>query len=161
MEKKNTGLKVFISILSILVVALFGYIVYDKVLNKNTDVENNENNGENNLNRYTAFRQCGAVIYYKPVTNSSCIKGEDGCLGWYVISKDTEQDAPLDLILYKNLGNTVALNENENISEGPITALNYLKSLTQNWQVRVRMSSIDDVASILDVKKMMMEILEY
>lgn len=58
MEKKNTGVRVAIVILSLLVVGLTSYIVYDKVLNKNNDkcVDNNnldnvtENNQENNSN---------------------------------------------------------------------------------------------------------------
>lgn len=43
MEKKNTGLIVLIIILSLLVVGLGGFIVYDKVLSNN-EVENNNNN---------------------------------------------------------------------------------------------------------------------
>lgn len=48
MEKKNTGLIVLVVILSLLVVGLGGYIVYDKVLDKedsniNNDVKDNDN----------------------------------------------------------------------------------------------------------------------
>lgn len=53
MDNKNTGLKVLVVVLSILVLALSGYIVYDKVLNKNElPLENNigtENNNEENV----------------------------------------------------------------------------------------------------------------
>ena len=43
MENKNTGMKVAIIILSILVVGLTSYIVYDKVLNHdNTHIEENK-----------------------------------------------------------------------------------------------------------------------
>jgi len=40
MEKKNTGMKVVIVILCLLVVGLTGYIVYDKVLNKDNSHKN-------------------------------------------------------------------------------------------------------------------------
>lgn len=48
MEKKNTGLVILTIILSVLVVALSGYIVYDKMLNNN-DLDNNisDENGNN------------------------------------------------------------------------------------------------------------------
>ena len=52
MKNKNIGLKVSVIILSILVVALGGYVVYDKVLSDNnkqednTDIENNNNQEE-------------------------------------------------------------------------------------------------------------------
>ena len=57
MEKKNTGLIVLVVILSLLVVGLGGYIVYDKVLSKedsniNNDVKDN-NNIQNNTDNTT------------------------------------------------------------------------------------------------------------
>ena len=59
MEKKNTGLIVLVVILSLLVVGLGGYIVYDKVLSKedsniNNDVKDNDNiqnNTDNNVSK--------------------------------------------------------------------------------------------------------------
>ena len=59
MEKKNTGLIVLVVILSLLVVGLGGYIVYDKVLDKedsniNNDVKDNnniQNNTDNNVSK--------------------------------------------------------------------------------------------------------------
>lgn len=59
MEKKNTGLIVLVVILSLLVVGLGGYIVYDKVLSKedsninngvkdNDNIQNNTDNTTNN-----------------------------------------------------------------------------------------------------------------
>lgn len=45
MKKKNTGLVILIIVLSILVVSLSGYIIYDKVLNKN-ELPMDDNNKE-------------------------------------------------------------------------------------------------------------------
>ena len=65
MEKKNTGLVVLVIILSLLVVGLGGYIVYDKVLsdkdadnncNDSVDVENNNNIVKNKMD-YEGFIQ--------------------------------------------------------------------------------------------------------
>lgn len=42
MEKKHTGLKVLVVILTVLVLALGGFIVYDKVLSKNGNTANNQ-----------------------------------------------------------------------------------------------------------------------
>lgn len=47
MEKKNTGLIVFIVILLLLVLGLGGFIVYDKVLSDKT-TDNKNNNGTSN-----------------------------------------------------------------------------------------------------------------
>ena len=49
MEKKNTGLIVFIVILLLLVLGLGGFIVYDKVLSDKT-TDNKNNNGTSNTN---------------------------------------------------------------------------------------------------------------
>jgi len=60
MKKKNTGLIVLVIVLSLLVVGLGGFIIYDKVLNKNNEVieknnnsaeEKNENNIDENLDK--------------------------------------------------------------------------------------------------------------
>lgn len=50
MEKKNIGMKVAIIILSLLVVGLTGYVVYDKVLSDNDTNITDENNNTNNDN---------------------------------------------------------------------------------------------------------------
>ena len=48
MEKKNTGLIVLVIILSVLVVALSGFFVYDKLLNnKDSNLNNIRNSIEN------------------------------------------------------------------------------------------------------------------
>lgn len=120
-------------------------------VNNTIDEENNNSNNQNE--QWTVYQQCDSIIYYNPVTNKACNKEENECLGWYVISKDEANDSQLELILNKNLGDTVALNENNNPDEGPITALNYLNSQTNNWKVDVRMLTISDVANILNVKK--------
>lgn len=53
MEKKNTGLIVLVVILSLLVVGLGGYIVYDKVLNKEDSNINNNVKDNNNIQNNT------------------------------------------------------------------------------------------------------------
>ena len=63
MEKKNTGLVVLVIILSLLVLGLGGYIVYDKLLSENNEEipkdENNnkivEDNVENEMQQNTSF----------------------------------------------------------------------------------------------------------
>ena len=75
MEKKNTGLIVLVIILSLLVVGLGGFIVYDKVLSNN-EVENNDNTDLNddinsdvenndNINNYTEQEN---YLQYNPKT---------------------------------------------------------------------------------------------
>ena len=121
-----------------------------------TDNNINDNTSDNNQDepKWTAYQQCSGLIYYNPVTNKGCNKEDNGCLGWYVISKeDKETDSQLELILNKNLGNTVAFNENNKPEEGPVTALNYLKQQTIDWKIEVRMPTISDVANILNIEK--------
>lgn len=48
MENKNTGLKVLVIVLSVLVVVLSGCIVYDKVLSNESDLSNGNNDINNN-----------------------------------------------------------------------------------------------------------------
>lgn len=49
MKKKNTGLIISVIILSILVVGLSSFIIYDKVLSKKNEVNNQENNNKPKL----------------------------------------------------------------------------------------------------------------
>ena len=51
MEKKNTGLIVLVVVLSLLVVGLGGYIVYDKMLDKNINDAEISSLKTNNKNR--------------------------------------------------------------------------------------------------------------
>lgn len=51
MEKKNTGLIVLIVVLSIAVLGLGGFIIYDKVLNNDSKNNSNEINKEDNENK--------------------------------------------------------------------------------------------------------------
>ena len=173
-EKNNKGVIALLVVIIVILLALVVLLATGTINFKNDSSNNNgqgadngqtttdsnidNNNSNENTNNienkeWTVYQQCGGVIYYNPVTNKSCNKGEDGCLGWYVISKDKSSDSQLEMILNKNLGDTVALNENNNPDEGPITALNYLKSQTSNWKVSARMLTISDVASILNVEK--------
>ena len=148
-EEKNRILIVLLIVLTLIVIVLGAYIIYDKLSLKNEQSKNETEIIEENF----VYRQCYESIYYNPVTNAECNKDEEGCMKWYVISRDSSDKSELEVILNENLGDTVALNETNNPEEGPITALNYLNSLTSDWQVPVRMPSIEDVASVLDVEK--------
>lgn len=148
-EEKNKWLIIILIVLTLLVLILGGYIIYD---NSSTKKESQKNETEI-IEENFVYRQCYQSIYYNPVTDTKCDKNDEGCMKWYVISRDSSDNTELEVILNKNLGDTVAFNENDNPEEGPITALNYLKELTSDWQVPVRMPSIDDIASVLGVEK--------
>mgnify|MGYP000921444300 FL=1 len=51
MEKKNTGLIVLVVVLSLLVVGLGGYIVYDKMLDKNINDSDNKGKNDNIIDK--------------------------------------------------------------------------------------------------------------
>ena len=72
---------------------------------------------------------------------------------WYKIPSDLNDDSTIELILNKNIGETVAYNESGNFKEGPITINEYLKELTDTWKVSVRLPEIDDIAIILGTEK--------
>lgn len=148
-EGKNKLLIIAVIILFLLVLVLGGYIIYDILTSKK---ESQKNEGEI-IEENFVYRQCYESIYYNPVIDAECNKDEEGCMKWYVISRDSADNTELEVILNENLGDTVALNENGDAKEGPVTALNYLNQLTSNWKVPVRMPSIDDIASVLDVEK--------
>lgn len=69
MKKKNTGLKVLVIVLSVLVVTLSGYIVYDKTLsdknNNGNELNNNIDNDENNGDQYSFSDFSGKVFNSK------------------------------------------------------------------------------------------------
>ena len=51
MEKKNTGLIVLVIVLCLLVVGLGGYIVYDKMLDKNINDSDNKGKNDNIIDK--------------------------------------------------------------------------------------------------------------
>ena len=51
MEKKNTGLIVLVVVLSLLVVGLGGYIVYDKMLDKSVNDTDNKGKNDNIIDK--------------------------------------------------------------------------------------------------------------
>lgn len=69
MEKKNIGLKVLVIILSLLVVGLGGFIVYDKVdntqLSDNNNIENNHSNSQDNNSNESINKDSVQVDYSK------------------------------------------------------------------------------------------------
>lgn len=64
MEKKNTGMKITIVILCLLVVGLTGYIVYDKVLSKD-NIESNQDSNVMDMDTYSFSDFNGAVFQGK------------------------------------------------------------------------------------------------
>ena len=99
MENKNTGLKVLIIILTLLVVALSGYIIYDKSLSDDNNVNNDVNN--NSMEEINYENMKGA---YK-TTQSVTIDGQN-------------QDIPFILYLWEN--GTFKYEEIYNVSSGYI-----------------------------------------
>lgn len=111
MEKKNTGLIVLIIILSILVLALSGYIVYDKVLNKNElPLENNigaENNNEENVSNDITEQEIKNIfrfVYdYMEIPQSYCGESTTGIVnhtneGMHIYDMSTEYSTYNELI---------------------------------------------------------------
>ena len=63
MENKNTGLKIMVIILCILVVGLGGYIVYDKVLSNDKENVQDMNGNENDTNKNNNENNNGNDVY--------------------------------------------------------------------------------------------------
>ena len=59
MEKKNTGLIILVVVLSLLVLGLGGFIVYDKMMNKKEDIktEEKENNIDNDIDEKVKLKE--------------------------------------------------------------------------------------------------------
>ena len=87
MEKKNTGLIVLVIILSILVLALFGYIVYDKVFNKNELPVDNKDD-EKTLELLTGKWSDCSKATNKWYCNEIVVSGEDNYFS--LITYETE-----------------------------------------------------------------------
>ncbi len=121
MENKNTGLKVFVIVLSVLVVALSGYIVYDKVLN-NKDVDNNYNDLRDNSNNESSITKDEIIelfefvynYYEKPVLycgeSKSVIDINDEMHGYYESSEFNTYDEMINK-LKKYMSNEVIKNK--------------------------------------------------
>ena len=100
MERKNNGLMVLVIILSILVVGLGGYIIYDKVINvgeNNDKVVDNDNIKENNNDNVEndAERSAALKSYYSKYS------------GKYVYGKQTCTDAEIEEIFNNDSDGTV------------------------------------------------------
>ena len=97
MEKKNTGLMVLVIILSLLVLGLSGYIVYDKVLSKE-DVSNDVQNVNDESNDIVKEEDINLIDYKfgdeVVISNLSSVKdyyypGDiQDFSKWYVLSSD-------------------------------------------------------------------------
>lgn len=63
-RKKNTGLVVMVIILSLIIVGLGGFIIYDKVISKNTKIDKKvENKKEVNNNVILKLDETKDIVY--------------------------------------------------------------------------------------------------
>lgn len=163
-EKKGKLNIVIIIILLVLVIGMASYIIYDKIFSKNDKANNITNTIKNNVNdnnenavdnsKTQVYTAGTGLIYYNPVADTKCEKNSTDCYAWYVLTpNDTENATNIELILNKNLGDTVACNENNGGMTTPCTtAQNYLETQTSNWSIKPRMISINDIASLLNIE---------
>lgn len=100
MEQKNTGLIICIVILSLLVVGLGGFIIYDKVLN-NKNIEKNQNNNEvvNNQNQENSSNNSYELFSKK--LKSQFSKYDDNNLNYMHVNSDIVEDG-YEVYLTKN-----------------------------------------------------------
>ena len=158
--KKNRILTILLVIFIITTVAEGGFILYKEVLSNDNEIEinENENNDDNikdddNIKNESIDDICNETIFYNPIEDKTCNIGDSQCMTWYKIPSDSNDDSNIELILNKNIGETVAYNESGNFKEGPSTINGYLKKLTSTWKVSVRLPEIDDIAIILGTEK--------
>lgn len=62
MEKKNTGLIVLVVVLSLLVVGLGGYIIYDKMLDKSINDTNSKDDNDNIIDKNVATKLNETIV---------------------------------------------------------------------------------------------------
>ena len=110
MEKKNTGLIVFIVILSLLVLGLGGIVIYDRVSNNKNDniTEKDDNNQNNNNNNSTN----DDTVYKYSLTNRKEVQ----------LISDIEYDANFN-------GNAGAEHQKKMVAK--------FKKMTQNYSFKV------------------------
>ena len=152
--KKDRILIILLVIFIITTVAEGVFILYKEVLLKGNEVEINENeNNDDNIKDENIDDICNEIIFYNPIEDKTCNISDNQCMTWYKIPNDSNDNSTIELILNKNIGETVAYNESGNFKEGPITINEYLKELTDTWKVSVRLPEIDDIAIILGTEK--------
>ncbi len=83
----------------------------------------------------------GTVIYFNPVTGSTCTAGEavsttgtkTGCMKWYAFNDGGITSSTLNLILDHNTTATVSWNSTGSNLNGPTNALSQLATDTSSW----------------------------
>lgn len=138
MEKKNTGLIVLVIVLSLLVVALFGYLVYDKVLNKEPEsnmVDNNENdNMENDTNKNgnidsTILNKLYSIIGIQPVDQFY----KNNCLNLEISQNNYRDNARSIFSWYASLNDLNTYHEDAMITEeGGVSYSVYMAAATRS-----------------------------
>ena len=78
MEKNNVGLKVLVVILSLLVVGLCGFIVYDKVLSNDEVEDNNGNSNSNNADGLYSYNDFSETVFSDDGGNNYLILWKNG-----------------------------------------------------------------------------------
>ena len=100
------------------------------------------------------------IIYYNPVTNTSCTNYveanssnnvKEGCMKWYVIENSGEDKSTVDVILDHNTTSTVYFNKSGKATEikEAKDELNKLVLETQ-WKVVPRLISADEILKIIE-----------
>ena len=92
MEKKNTGLIVLVIILSLLVLSVSGYIVYDKVLNKNELPVDNKDD-EKTLELLTGKWSDCSKATNKVYCNNIVVSGEDNYFSLIAYESENRSDS--------------------------------------------------------------------
>ena len=144
MEKKN-GLIVLIIILSILVIGLSGFIIYDKVLSNNKKETEISNKQENNINyvkeekkKISTEELQNLEIYINKVENNAFIL-MDYSNPEYILAKNN-----IEILKYSINGSDFSKNATDNQS-------NIIWNGNEQ-QVSTRVSTIEDLSSYIKAK---------
>lgn len=129
MEKKSTGLIVLVIILSLLVVGLGGFIVYDKVLSNN-EIENNDNKKDevnNNDNDSKLLSNEEAVVEGKRLYDKATEIYESWVLIPYCgVARNEIKEGDIEILGDSNYGNGSYYKSN-------FTSLDDLKNHLKQW----------------------------
>ena len=129
MEKKNTGLIVFIVILSLLVLGLGGIVIYDRVSNnKNDNITEKDDNNQNKNNNNNSSTNDDTVYKYSLANRKEVQLISD--IEYFNIWVDVEGNAYVSLKSDANFnGNAGAEHQKKMVAK--------FKKMTQNYSFKV------------------------